>query len=90
MLLGVVTLDPDAPGETHSPLDFAPLPGSLARSVFDDAVISAHLGHLAARQRDDGGWMFNWPAWSPAAEQDWRGYVTVSNLVILRANGRPS
>jgi hypothetical protein len=33
---------------------------------------------------------FNWPAWSPAAERDWRGYLTVSNLVILRANGRLS
>lgn len=90
MLRNVVSLDPDAPGETHSPLDFAPLPASLARDVFDDAVISAHLDHLAAAQRDDGGWTFNWPAWSPAAEQDWRGYLTVSNLVILRANGRLS
>ena len=90
MLLNVVSLDPEAPGETHSPLDFGPLPTSLAREVFDDAVISAHLDHLAAAQRDDGGWTFNWPAWSPAAEQDWRGYLTVSNLVILRANGRLS
>jgi hypothetical protein len=90
MLHNVVSLDPDAPGETHSPLDVAPLPTSLAREVFDDAVISAHLDHLAAAQRDDGGWTFNWPTWSPAAEQDWRGYLTVSNLVILRANGRLS
>jgi hypothetical protein len=88
MLRGVVALDPDAPGETHSPLDFAPLPGSLARSLFAEPVIRAHLDHLAAGQRDDGGWMFNWPAWSPAAEQDWRGYITVSSLVILRANDR--
>jgi hypothetical protein len=88
MLLGVVTLDPDAPGETHSPLDFAPRPASLARGLFDDAVISAHLDHLAAAQHGDGGWTFNWPTWSPAAEQDWRGYITVSSLVILQANGR--
>jgi hypothetical protein len=39
-------------------------------------------------ERDDGGSMFNWPAWSPAAEQDWRGYITVSSLAILRANDR--
>jgi hypothetical protein len=88
MLLGVVAQDPDTPGETHSPLDFAPLPGSLARSLFAEPVIRAHLDHLAAGQRDDGGWMFNWPAWSPAAEQDWRGYITVSSLAILRANDR--
>ncbi len=88
MLLDVVALDPDAPGETHSPLDFAPRPGSPARGLFDDSVIRAHLDHLAAGQRDDGGWTFNWLAWSPAAEQDWRGYLTVTRLQILRANGR--
>jgi hypothetical protein len=88
MLLSVVALDPEAAGETHSPLDFAPLPGSPGRSLFDESVISAHLDHLAHAQRDDGGWTFNWPAWSPAAEQDWRGYITVSSLLILRANGR--
>lgn len=85
---GLVTLDPDAPGETHSPLDFAPLPDSIARSLFDDATISAHLDHLAGAQREDGGWMFNWPAWSPAAEADWRGFLTVDALRVLRANGR--
>ncbi|HLQ56835.1 MAG TPA: prenyltransferase, partial [Streptosporangiaceae bacterium] len=67
MLLEVVTLDPEAPGETHSVLDFAPLPGSLARGLFDEAVIRAQLDHLAAGQQDDGGWTFNFLAWSPAA-----------------------
>lgn len=85
---GLVTLDPDAPGEVHTPLDFAPLPGSVARGLFDDATIAAHLDHLAAAQRDDGGWMFNWPSWSPAAEADWRGFLTVDALRVLRANGR--
>ena len=33
MLLKVVALDPDEPGETHSPLGFAPRPDSLARSA---------------------------------------------------------
>jgi hypothetical protein len=88
MLLKVVALDPDEPGETHSPLGYAPRPDSPARSLFSDAVIEAHLDHLAAGQRDDGGWTFNWPAWSPAAELDWRGFITVSSLVTLRDNGR--
>jgi hypothetical protein len=87
-LLGLVALDPEQPGETHSPLSFAPKPGSRARALFDGAVIQAHLDHTAAGQRDDGGWTFNFPAWSPAAELDWRGFVTVSALVTLRDNGR--
>ena len=85
---GLVALDPDAAGEVHTPLDFAGLPDSIARPLFDDAVIEAHLDHLAAAQGDDGGWMFNWPSWSPAAEADWRGFLTVDALRILRANGR--
>jgi hypothetical protein len=88
MLLDIVALDPDAPGEVHSPLEFAPLPQSLARPLFDTAIIETHLDHLAAGQDDDGGWRFNWPAWSPAAEADWRGFLTVDALVVLRANGR--
>ena len=79
-LLGPGRARPGQPGETHSPLSFAPPPGSRARALFDDAVIEAHLDHPAAAQRDDGGWTFNFPAWSPAAELDWRGYVTVNAL----------
>jgi hypothetical protein len=85
---GLVALDPQAAGEVHGPLDFAPRPGSIARPLFDEATIAAHLDHLAASQRDDGGWMFNWLAWSPAAEADWRGFLTVEALRTLRANGR--
>jgi hypothetical protein len=85
---GLVALDPEAEGETFGPLDFAPLPGSIARRLFDAPTIDAHLDHLAGAQRDDGGWMFNWPSWSPAAEADWRGFITVDALRVLRANGR--
>jgi hypothetical protein len=84
----LVTLDPEAPGEVHFPLDFAPEPDSLARSLFDEATIKAHLDHLAHAQLDDGGWTFNWLAWSPTAEREWRGFLTVDALRVLRANGR--
>ncbi len=83
----LVALDPEAPGEVHSPLAFAPEPESLARELFDEATIKAHLDHLAQAQRDDGGWTFNWLAWSPAAETEWRGFLTVDALRLLRANG---
>ena len=85
---GLVALDPAAEGETFGPLDFAPLPGSIARRLFDAPTMDAHLDHLVGAQRDDGGWMFNWPSWSPAAEADWRGFITVDALRVLRANGR--
>jgi hypothetical protein len=84
----LVALDPEAEGETHSPLAFAALPGSIARRLFDADVIETHLDHLAGAQADDGGWTFNWPSWSPAAEADWRGFLTVDALRVLRANGR--
>ncbi len=84
----MVVLDPDTPGEVHFALDFAPLPSSIARPLFEPKVIEANLDHLAAAQHDDGGWMFNWTAWSPSAERDWRGHVTVDALRILRGNGR--
>jgi hypothetical protein len=84
----VVTLDPAAPGEIHTPLDFAPRPGSLARRLFEPAVIEACLDHLARAQREDGGWTVNWLAWSPVAAAEWRGAMTVGALARLRANGR--
>jgi len=83
----MVALDPDEPGEVHYPLDFAPEPDSLARELFDKTTIKANLDHLARAQLDDGGWTFNWLAWSPAAEREWRGFLTVDTLRLLRANG---
>jgi hypothetical protein len=82
----VVTLDPEATGEVHGPLGFAPRPDSIARPLFDDATIAAHLEHLAAGQQPDGGWSFNFPAWSPAQEADWRGSFTVDALETWRRN----
>jgi len=81
----LVELDPTAPGEVHRPLDYARSPHSLARSLFSDEVISAQLDALVAAQQSDGGWMFNW---NPATTLEWRGWLTVETLRILRAYGR--
>jgi hypothetical protein len=43
-------LDPAATGEVHGPLDFAPTPDTVARRLFSDEVIEAHLDHLLAGQ----------------------------------------
>ncbi len=83
---GIVTLEPGAPGEVHTPLDHAPEPDSMGRALFSEATIKAHLNHLAQAQLADGGWTFNWLAWSPSAELDWRGYLSVDALRLLCAN----
>lgn len=51
-----------------------------------DALVAERAQRDA--EREDGGWMFNWLAWSPDSERDWRGFLTVDALRVLRANGR--
>jgi hypothetical protein len=84
----LVALSPTAQGDTHTPLNFASRPQSLARRLFSDQVIEAHLDALASAQQEDGGWQFNWLAWNPVAALEWRGIVTIEALVTLRAYGR--
>jgi len=75
-------------GDVQTPLDFAPFPDSRARRLFDQQDIERNLDALAADQKADGGWMFGWDQWNPAATLEWRGVVTILALRILRANGR--
>lgn len=86
----LVALDPAAiaESETHSPLNFAPRPSSLARQLFADSVIEAHLDHLAATQEEDGGWPINWLVWTPATGLEWRAWITIDALLTLRAYNR--
>jgi hypothetical protein len=84
----LVTLDPDAQGEVHFPLEFAPRPDSIGRRLFDDATIERHLDALVAAQQPDGGWTFSFPVWTPATEAEWRGVVTFENVTTLRRYGR--
>jgi hypothetical protein len=85
---GLVTTDPDAPGEVHQPLDFSPRSGTRSRRLFDAQLIERHLDALAARQKDDGGWEVNFPGWSPAGSIEWRGVATIVALKTLRDHGR--
>ena len=77
-----------APGESMRPLDFAPEPDRPSRELLSTEVIAADLDRLAGEQRPDGGWPVEWTCYSPAATLDWRGYLTVRAVTILRANGR--
>ncbi len=73
--------------EYMRPLDFAPLPGGPARTLFSAAVVDAELRRLADAQQPDGGWPVVFASYSPAATLEWRGHRTVEALDILRANG---
>ncbi|HEX3722673.1 MAG TPA: hypothetical protein VHV31_07765, partial [Nitrolancea sp.] len=77
-----------SPGEFHLPLNYAPRPTSLARRWFTDEAIERNLDLREQAQLDDGGWMFNWGQWNPAAVFEWRGSVTIDTLAQLRAYGR--
>ncbi len=77
-----------APGELHTPLNYAPCPKSLARSWFSEQEVERALDALAAGQREDGGWMFNWRVWNDATTLESRGQVTIEALKTLRAYGR--
>jgi hypothetical protein len=75
-----------AEGETLRPLDLSPRPGRPSRELFTEAAIQAHLDLVEAEQQEDGGWMFDWLAWSPAQTTAWRGIVTILALRWLRDN----
>jgi len=75
-------------GEVLTALSVTPRPDHAGRRVFDPAAIERQLDELAAGQRDDGGWMFDWLAWNDAVAWAWRGRITVDAIATLRANGR--
>jgi hypothetical protein len=74
--------------EGVGPLDFAPLPDRLARRLFDARIVSCELDRLEAAQQADGGWLSEWTAYSPIAELEWRGWLTVRAMTSLRTNNR--
>jgi hypothetical protein len=84
---GTLAVEGGAEGEALHPLDVAPYPGGLTRSLLGDEVIAADLERLTGLQQDDGGWVVDYLKISPAGALDWRGYVTVRALDVLRRNG---
>jgi hypothetical protein len=86
--LSATALEPDADSYVHPPSAFAPTPQSLAAPLYNQTVIKTHLSDLTSRQQEDGGWPISWPAVSPACELEYRGWVSLAALKILRAYGK--
>jgi hypothetical protein len=84
----LVELDPQAGGYVKMPLDWAPSPESPCRVLFDQETIDLHLEALLQRQQPDGGWTINWDPISPGVALEWRGWVTIEALKILKAYGK--
>jgi hypothetical protein len=74
--------------ERLGPLTLSERPGRRSRALFSEAQIAAELDALERAQLDDGGWTFDWLAWSPGQAVEWRGAVTLRALGTLRAHGR--
>jgi hypothetical protein len=83
---GLVPVTQGAEGETMRALDFAPYPDRPARALFSQEAIDADLRRLADGKQDDGGWRVDFRNYSPAAELEWRGYMTVRAMAILTRN----
>ncbi|HEY8583078.1 MAG TPA: hypothetical protein VIL49_09015 [Capillimicrobium sp.] len=75
-------------GEVLRPLALSPRAEGPLRERLDATAIAADLDRTAAEQRDDGGWEVDFPAQSPAAGLEWRGYATVGALKALAGAGR--
>ena len=80
---GVVPVQGGVEGKALRPLDFARRPG-VVRRLFPDELIASELRRLSAEQRADGGWTVQFVSVSPAAALEWRAYVTVAAVALLR------
>jgi GNAT superfamily N-acetyltransferase len=74
--------------ERLGPLKLCDRPARRSRALFDEELVASELDALERAQQDDGGWTFDWLAWSPGQEVEWRGAVTLRALSTLRAHGR--
>ena len=74
--------------ERLGPLKLSDRPARRSRALFAAERIAAELDALERAQQEDGGWDFDWLAWSPGQTVEWRGAVTLRALCTLRAHGR--
>jgi hypothetical protein len=85
---GRLAVEGGTPGETLSPLVLSPDPAGLVRGLLPEEAIEVALEDLERGQHEDGGWDFDWLAWSPVVAFEWRARVTVEALHTLSRHGR--
>ena len=85
---GTIAVKGGTEDERLHPLTLSPRPGARSRALFTEEQIEADLDRLEADQQDDGGWTFDWLAWSAGQENEWRGALTLLALTTLAAHGR--
>ncbi|MEO9176766.1 MAG: hypothetical protein ABI317_14735 [Gaiellales bacterium] len=74
--------------EQLTPLTLSPRRASRSRVLFTTTQIDADLDVLEHGQQADGGWTFDWLAWSAGQSVEWRGLVTTRALATLADHGR--
>lgn len=84
---GSVPVPGGTDGERLTALDLSPRPGLRSRRLLRGEAVDEALDRLENGQQPDGGWDFDWLAWSPGVAQEWRGIVTVRALATLAAHG---
>jgi len=84
---GSIAVSGGVEDERITPLGLSERPGTRGRALFTEAQIEADLARLEHEQQDDGGWTFDWLAWSPGQSVEWRGAMTVWALTRLREHG---
>lgn len=92
--LAIVTRDPAQwTGYAVKPLLLAPYADSLLASLLQEALES-NLDFEIGRQGSDGAWAPNWdwagtyPEHWPEAALEWKGVLTLENLLSFRSYGR--
>jgi hypothetical protein len=85
---GSLPVEGGTANERLTPLALSPRPGRRSRLLFTRDQIDADLDVLEGGQHDDGGWTFDWLAWSHGQTVEWRGAVTLRALATLGAHGR--
>ena len=85
---GTLPVPGGSEGEELSPLEISPIASRPLRALFAPEAITADLDRIENGQQEDGGWKVDFASYSPQATLEWRGYMTVWALTVLRANGR--